>query len=828
MSKSSKKLTNKSKGYKVHDRHRKLSRAFFAYPSKPQDRADIIESAIGIVNGSRNKLKITSWANMKRQSSRIISDILHEINESDSLVADISDLNPNVLFEVGYAFGKQKKLILFTQGFSTANRTKDLNELIILKGWYVGTYHNSDGLANSIIIKKHESSKVQPEMSRYLQGLPQSSIPGRGLYLRGFCDHEYAVSALRAVKSCIPELHVDDWTENRDQNLLWYVREVSHANAIFAIWIPKHWDYSREMNARFAFVCGLAVGLGKKVHILGLPGFETPFDYQDFMLRPDNNEQIQNLIKESFESQTLQSTEQILNPSLAATEAEISEDLTDSDKEVILLEINIGDTIAENEETELSNYFVQTGQFRKALNARKAVVVGFKGTGKTATFFQIGSTLQNDVRNLVCEINPSDYKMARFLMSLKKVWEFEGHVGYTMDTVWKLVCYCEILNKLRTNIKSLPLAAGRSPTEHDLISFVEQNSSIIETPLERKLEIMSAWIEETNYQGDNFTKRTHDRFLNQAKDIIKPFMKKVNRCVILVDNLDKAWSADNDLMLQSQMVQSLLSIHNRLRSDLGGETDVSVIIFLRRNIYEYVLSHKSVSEPDKLIADTIELVWNDSEMLLRVIDERFSQAVAHSNRYSDNFDPWAAFFCSSVDGVPTKEWIFDNVLPRPRDLIHFINKAIEWAINRGHSSITEVDLKTASEDYSGFALAQVVAEYKAEHPWLNTAVWSFLGESHNWGYEDLTTHLEGRGYGESDTSIKVTTSEMVTVLTEIGFLGVCINSGSPEFAVTVQQSRPLVSRIKSYHENDLIEFVVHPVFHRHLRVGVKELVNNTF
>lgn len=751
---------------------------------------------------------------MERTSSRIITNILESINDADFFLADISDLNPNVLFEAGYAFGRQKRILLFSQGFSSQQREKDLKDLEMLSGWDISPYQNREDMAATISGKNPFIHKTQPEIMKYGVNLDQPAVPERGLFLKGSCNAEMAVVALQRLREILPQTHVDDWGEDSSQPLLWYLREVLAAQGIVALFVNPAWDNGRRMNARFSFVCGLAVALGKSIRMIGLPGFETPFDYKELMVRPSNSDQVRLHLQSAFP------IDRVAHEAMQANDAgaTLSNQLTPAkvqvlDRELILLDINVGNTIAENEESELGEYFVQTGQYHQALQRRQSVIVGNKGSGKTALFFQVRDHFQQHAENLVCEIKPVDYKMARFLSNLKKLEDSNGIVGHVVESTWKLIIYCELLNSLHRQVAGRPLAAGMSSHEQSLARFISTNEHLIAAPFEQKLELVSDWMDESSFHGDNFTKLIHDRFLSSAKTVLQPLIATCNRIVVLVDNLDKAWVVDGDLPLQTQVVFSLLGIHRRMRGDFGDRPDITILVFLRRNIYECCLT--VAREPDKLLADSIELMWNDPEMLLRVLKERFEQAVERNGGNSASV-PWTSFFTRTVDGMPVSSWIYQSILPRPRDLIHIVTKAIEWAINRGHNEIMEADLKSALMQYSAFALEQVTAEYRAEEPWLPTVLRSFAGGPPRYSEAKLRQHLSG-----VTMSARVNLYKMVETLVRVGFLGIRFGTNTTTFAIDLETSQTLVAQVRSHLTDKPLVYEIQPVYHQHLQIHVQ-------
>ena len=155
---------------KVLKNYKKVVKCFFAFPSAPDDRKQIIEKAIEIVNASKNpkiNFIITSWIKMKGKSSNLISTILESIYEAEIVIADISDLNMNVLFELGFAFGASKKLILFTQGNSAESREKDLSDIEIIRAFKIGKYEDPNILARDLISLLIEKNTSEAEFSKY-------------------------------------------------------------------------------------------------------------------------------------------------------------------------------------------------------------------------------------------------------------------------------------------------------------------------------------------------------------------------------------------------------------------------------------------------------------------------------------------------------------------------------------------------------------------------------------------------------------------------------------------------------------------------------------
>ena len=88
-----------------------MIKGFFAYPSVPSIKETII-NAINIINGT-DVIKIKGWEELNNSGITLINPILEHINDAEVFLADLTCLNSNVLFELGYAIAKNKRILLF-------------------------------------------------------------------------------------------------------------------------------------------------------------------------------------------------------------------------------------------------------------------------------------------------------------------------------------------------------------------------------------------------------------------------------------------------------------------------------------------------------------------------------------------------------------------------------------------------------------------------------------------------------------------------------------------------------------------------------------------
>ena len=90
----------------VHSGDVKPLDMFFAYASEPRRRVDAIRGAIERIQGdSEVGCKIADWTDLPIEGKVIFCTICEAIRNARCVAADITDLNFNVLFELGFAIG---------------------------------------------------------------------------------------------------------------------------------------------------------------------------------------------------------------------------------------------------------------------------------------------------------------------------------------------------------------------------------------------------------------------------------------------------------------------------------------------------------------------------------------------------------------------------------------------------------------------------------------------------------------------------------------------------------------------------------------------------
>ena len=132
----------------------KQVRAFYAYPSSPPDVGETISGAISRLKAEgklkRNNLRFTRWTDNPVSGKRLVSSILTQIDSHHVFACDLTYLNPNVSFELGYAIGKFKRLFISLNAkIKDAQRNFQRIYFSLLSTGY-SEYDNHEDLADAI------------------------------------------------------------------------------------------------------------------------------------------------------------------------------------------------------------------------------------------------------------------------------------------------------------------------------------------------------------------------------------------------------------------------------------------------------------------------------------------------------------------------------------------------------------------------------------------------------------------------------------------------------------------------------------------------------
>lgn len=373
---------------------------FFAYASTPPSIPETIKAAIQGINRSQ-VANIRSWEDLEIGGKIIIGDICAAIDGADFFCADVTTINPNVMFELGYAIAQNKRIWLIRDE-SYADSRKEFEQLKVLTTVGYSPYENSEEIIKAFFAHKPHTTTNETIFSQSVEPLlaPTTTEARTLVYLKSRFDTEASVRITRVLQDTRLRLTIDDPRETSVRPLTWYGQKLYEGMAFVAHFLSAAREGHRLHNARYALVSGLARGFRLKALLLTeQDDLLAPVDYRDAIRVYATPSEAARLIAEWVEPITAEHAQKSVTPKAYIDVARLATELKG-------FHLQLGEYVAENEASRLNEYFVETTAYTDVLNGTHTVFVGRKGTGKTANLLRAAAAIGGDVQNLVVLIKP--------------------------------------------------------------------------------------------------------------------------------------------------------------------------------------------------------------------------------------------------------------------------------------------------------------------------------------------------------------------------------------------------------------------------------------
>ena len=777
-----------------------MKKAFYAYAGHKKDLLEDINEAVKKINESK-QLTITTWENLSISGRYIIDGIHKSIEECDLFICDLTYLNFNVLYELGYAISKEKKIwiTLNTSHPNAASNYKTFRSLTTIG--YAG-YENPQELVSKFFSELPHESVNQIDIK-----FNQAEITKNLIYLKS----EKNTSASNKISNLIDNSQIpkkiDDPYEG-NQPLNWYLTELPNSLGVI---IHFHTRQSEEENpmitARKALVAGLSIGLDIPTLILAHDPFQAPLDYQDILQVHSNSEEGETYFNNWF------------SPILEEYKSRKSDFVEYKSEQKSLGKLSnliIGDYVAENENHNLIEYFLETAEYKEALNTQQVLFVGRKGTGKTANLIKIKNELSSDKRNFVIPIQPQGYEFEGVLKVLTNL-KNDSEQGHLIESIWKYLIYTEMAKQYYEFLDNSPLHRQKTDEEQDFFEYVKKNERYINADFSLRLENIISNLsnlkekDSLEEQRLKVSEYLHGTTIKELRNYLGEILQTKEKVTILIDNLDKSWHDNAELEKLSEFLFGLLNVTHKITEEFQKKSykhqkiNISLIVFIRSDIFARVMSH--APERDKV--PTKHLSWSEPQLLFRVIENRIQYS---KNGVTSPEDLWKQYFCTTVDEIPLKKYISDLILPRPRDIIYLFKTALQEAVNRGHTKVKEEDFKSAEYSYSEYALQSIFPENGGRIGDLESVFYEFAGEEAIISEEHLKACLA--------QSSNHNVNELITILCEITFIGKEIQEDKFEY---YGEKRPqkLTNRLAerfAERKGRSVRYQINPAFHAYLGI----------
>jgi len=788
------------------------STVFVGFASQPSILADTLRTASDQI-AKTGGVKLRTWEDLRVAGNFLLDEIEKAVRAADLAIFDLTQLNENVLFEVGIAIGANRT-IWPVRDATDETKKAEWNAIGMLDQLGQARFISSEEIVGAFMAERPDL-QGRPLFEGTLQPQLKPGWPPSVLYLAEPEQTDAGRSALRLLDSRTSEdlpLVTADPNEASVQTLPWFTQHIYAAEAVVVHLSASRRSGSSAHNARASLVAGLARGMNKPLLMLAENDFISALDYRDLLYRYPDAESCRTRL-DHWLSRTLQPIQgRIAETREATATLRLSTELKS---------VDLGEYVAENEVVGLSGYYVETPAFREVLSGASRVYVGSKGTGKSAAAIRAEAVLNADARKLVCSIKPQGYDL-NGLVRLFTVFEARDTKGYVAESLWKYLLATQIALAIEQDLSRRPAGSVPDDPEWKLLEFISDNSSWLKMDFASRLERAVGELVATNETAgiadarEQISEVLHQGPLRTLRSLLAPVLARRERVSIIVDNLDKAWDKDADAPQLSRLLLGLLACMDAFRSEMeraarGNSVPISLSLFIRSDIFATV--SLIAREPDKLPINRIR--WPTDVALLDVVEQRY---VASQEREVPPSELWSKYFCPTVGNLAAKKWLISRCLPRPRDVLYLTRAAIDQAVGKRHPRVEEEDLIAAELEYSLFAFEAALVEGYQRIARIDDVLLEFAGAPSQLTEGHLLEVLRSAKVSDEDTK------HVIDVLRDLSFLGTLGSRDGAVFSDSPRdkQRADVLTRKRRNADEALPTYEIHPAFWSYLDIVYDE------
>ncbi len=399
-----------------------------------------------------------------------------------------------------------------------------------------------------------------------------------------------------------------------------------------------------------------------------------------------------------------------------------------------LSSIDLGQDDAEYDQ-HLHRYFLKTSAYNLALEGKKTIIIGRKGSGKSAIFKLLEEEL-GESGTLIVPVTADQFLWNLF----QELHQQPIEPGLVYKNIWKIILLTAAVWRLDRS-KQLPGGVRAQLSRHypdDMSGYHPFNHNNLIRDILRGILSYLKGIETPWFKVEFNEPRPRERPPRAMEDLVSKMegimtilqqgwpAGKVVR--VLIDKLDDFW--DVSFEWKEAIIIGVLKAAYELNGSLRDMLVTTV--FLRSDIYDAL----SFNDKDKMRQYEEHLSWGNEE-LKKVVCERVRVSLG-LHEAEDN-QIWDALF-SPNSWAPSEKYIIDRTFKRPRDIISFVRSALETAITNGHRVIMPSDVKSAERRYCAGKYIDVISEYKPQIPYIE----GLLGAFHDCQYKETRVALLSR------------------------------------------------------------------------------------
>lgn len=480
--------------------------------------------------------------------------------------------------------------------------------------------------------------------------------------------------------------------------------------------------------------------------------------------------------------------------------------------------IRLGSLAAERDNA-LREYFVQSPAYGRVRSGEKSIIIGPRGSGKTAVLRMVADHARRSGAAVV-ELTPEDYSYELLRQTVLPeqagAWGKKGRYA----SAWRYLMYVCAMRAV--NARGGAIKAGAAG---EIYAYLRDRHAVHTNPVATLIGYLQRF-DGITVGPVGVTMRAGELDKLFQLDEIRGLLPALNDLcarhpvLIVVDELDKGWDGSEDARaFVSGLFQAANSINHRT-------PNVRIVMGLRRELYESI---PELYEDAEKVRDTIEMIRWDEVSLLDLIARRLAHFVPDLATLAPRAQ-WRQVFGarSAGDGRDSYDYVVDRTLLRPREVIGFCQSIVDAAVTmRMRTPFPEVAMRTAERTYSQARVRDLASECRYQYPALQSVIETFRGKPYKFESGRLEEHLLDVSVGVLPVDPAAAPwcsgaepADLVDILWRVGFLrartpaGHILTDGSEEAPRRYfGPDRGIAVNLRAS-----TRFDVHPMFHDYLAV----------
>ncbi|MBK7374820.1 MAG: hypothetical protein IPJ02_04425 [Chitinophagaceae bacterium] len=441
--------------------------------------------------------------------------------------------------------------------------------------------------------------------------------------------------------------------------------------------------------------------------------------------------------------------------------------------------------VSSESDDELIQYFFKTKYIDEVLKSSKWLVLGRKGTGKTAIYEYFKKTAFNDINQYnVIPLNFKDYpwpfhkmykeSMEGELTAYQKSWLYL----ITVKVISQIIALKEKNEiKLSKDLSALKkyfesIYGSPNPTLIEVIKGKLQRIEKIsfpsvDGPADISLNTGEISFEDLSRSTELKEKLRYNAFslYNYLYKVLKQEITS-EKFLVIIDQLDENWLTE-ELDEHSKVLINLIHACQHINKEFNK--NIKVVVMLRTDIYDTL----RFNDKTKIYQDSaIEVKW-DAESLDDMFFERIKKykPVVISLDLAQKSN--SIFEVRTVrHGASPFKHILRRSFYRPRDIIVFMNKIRSNYSNSKSGLYTSNDIYSAERDYSINIYGELLDEWINQKPLIE----KYLGILQSIGVQTFTYSEYSEKYLKQIGDVsKATIDESLLFLFQNSIIGQKIN-----------------------------------------------------